>query len=309
MKIKIGNSEKLEKENFHFSKKTMAGVILASTIITGGVVGIMSSIANIPTKNVREDFVPEEIEVSMDEINDLNIIINDDDCSDTFVDEVCKELKDNGLCFTVTEHSKGIDQDSAVVFTLDQGYAAGSDTIIMTSCDNDRLGSSDSLALSTRAAFDENGFFIGEISCGKRGFRQTDDGSVMEQVPSETEEAIGKDKNTSFVTISFGTDAHIGLVADSIVNSLGRYVSYQKGNITNEDLIYKVEDGDSPEEIAQRYHSTVYELNKESYQNNPNTLTSGQTIISPSVKEIKEFDKRTNVNIHTNRIGEKTSHM
>ena len=54
--------------------------------------------------------------------NNSNIIINDNDCSDTLFQMVCDKLREDGIIFQVTSNGVNIDQDNSTVITLDQQY-------------------------------------------------------------------------------------------------------------------------------------------------------------------------------------------
>ena len=86
----------------------------------------------------------------------MNIIINDNDCSDSFFTEVCSILIEEGIVFSTTKKCNGIDVDGSTVITLDQQYMAGPATVIFAPLQNCRIGNSDALALAAERAFYEN---------------------------------------------------------------------------------------------------------------------------------------------------------
>lgn len=270
MKIDIINPDLLKNgKKKMLSRKIKKGIIIAALVV--GIPTLMFSSKkrdefNNPPAGPEEfsDVVLEDpISVSLDEVNSMNIIINDNDCSDIFMENIYNKLQEDGIIFSTTKNSENINVDDAVVITLDQQYISGPGMVILAPYDNDRLGNSDALALAANTAFYENGFFTDGIESGKRGFKEDVTGVVMERVPSNTEEKIDNTKNTSFVTICFGTDnVNTDLVASSIENMLIRYHSYINNDDIKEDLIYR--DGD-------------------------------KTIKNPSVKNIREFNSKVPV--------------
>ena len=110
------------------------------------------------------------LNVSLEQINSLNIIINDSKTSENFINVVCKELDKDGIRYLFTKNSENVDVDDAVVITLDQGYSVGPSTIIIAPYENNRLGNSDALALAAKTAFYEKGFIVDEVVSGKVSF-------------------------------------------------------------------------------------------------------------------------------------------
>lgn len=295
MKIGFSNLEFFnENSKLKLSKKVTGGIILGSLIIGIGVsLGIeFSSTENTNDTDIEADdsiYLP--IKVNLKDINKLNIILNDADCSNAFFTEVCSELEDKGIEFSVTKNCNNIDIDDSLIITLDQQYSAGPDTLILAPYENNRNDNSDALALAMKSGFYKNGFFVGEVSCGKNGFRETENGEVLEQIPTDTEDVAGNNQNTSFVTISFGTEnAHAGLAAESIAWALGSYVSFIQ-NGTSSDLIYRANSSDSLENIAKKFNVSVSSLNEGNGRAYDDTsILVNQTFVNPLVQDISEFD-------------------
>ena len=159
MKINLKNNDYF-KENKKLDLKTLAkgGIIVALAATIGGIyTGITLKNKNNNDEMGFEDIV---LETSTDDVNNLNIIINDNNCSDSFFQEVCSNLKDDGLEITVTKDDENINVDNSVIITLDQQYSSGSSTLIFAPYDNTRIGNSDSLTLAMQSAFLQNGFFL-----------------------------------------------------------------------------------------------------------------------------------------------------
>lgn len=293
MNVNIENIDLNNGERFNLRKVARRGLMLASTLLVVG-----STIVGCTTKENHSDELESMVQsfntdISVDGINDMNIIINDSDCSDTFFNDVCNKLSEDGIEFRATSGCENINEDSSVVITLDQQYSSGSDTIIFAPYNNARLGYSDSLALSMQAAFKQNGFLGNNITCGKIGYREDENGNVTSMIPTETEEAMDTDSDTSFVTISFGTQNVNGeWVAKSIENGLARQKNYLDNYDSGADLIYRASDDDSIEVVADYFNSDVGDLSLFNGLTTQSNLDS-QTIVNPEVGEMEVFKQNS----------------
>lgn len=228
--------------------------------------------------------------VNAEDINGMNIILNDADCSDTFFQDVVTKLEDDGINVTTTQDCRGINQDNVTVITLDQQYSAGNNTMIFAPYDNTRIGSSDSLALSMQAAFEQEGMTVSPILCGKVGFQQDENGNVAYSVPTVTEVAMDEDCDSSFVTISLGTGQNDPeAVAKGIENGLARQSKYLESDDHQTDLIYRANPGDSIDGVSDYFGTDASRLRK---FNDLSTDQFGdsQTVINPYVEDMNAFD-------------------
>ena len=149
------------------------------------------------------------------------------------------------------ENEKNINVNGAVVISLDQQYISGPGMAVIAPYENNRNGNSDALALAVSTGFDELGFLVSDIQCGKIGYKELEDGTVVEKIPTESEEAINANNDTSCVTICFGTNnTNPELVGKAIKLSLARYINYLSNENSFSDLIYRKEVGDSIENVA-----------------------------------------------------------
>ena len=290
--IKINNVDNIdESSNYKLKRNRKVGVIL-SIVSIGAIISGLASINNNArdSHNVNID-IPTTSNVSSSEINDMNIIINDSDCSDIFFNEVCDYLKRDGINFSTTKDCVDINKDNCTVVTLDQQYSSGSSTLIFAPYSNTRLGYSDSLALAMKSAFDQNCFFVDNVLCSQIGFEQDEFGNIKYNIPTDTEKAIDSDKDTSFVTISFGTkNLNAEWTAKSIENGLARQKHYMLNYDTGNDLIYCANQNDSLDEISKYFNTDSASLIKY------NDITNGkvadtQAIVNPSVQSMDVFDK------------------
>lgn len=262
---------------------------LVATTVAGGFI-----------HHMEEDYKQREINamipafstnISTEDVNNMHLILNDDDCSDTFFQGVVDQLREDGLSFEVTSGGEGINQNNSTIVTLDQQYSAGPGTIIFAPYDNARVGESDALALSMQAAFQQNGFFADDIICGKSGYQVDDDGNVQTTFPTNTEELIDEGYDSSYVTISFGTqNQNPEWVAKSIENGLARQNYYLKENNSQTDLIYRANSSDVIDNVAGYFGTDASHLKKYNHLDD-GTFRDSQTIINPNVDGIASFDK------------------
>ena len=223
----------------------------------------------------------------------MNIIINDNDCSDGFFREVCTLLIKDGIVFSTTKGCNGIDIDGSTVITLDQQYNSGDSPMIFAPYDNTRTGYSDSLVLSVQAAFNQNGETINKLYCGKVGYYEDENGNINKSCPTETEQAIDSLSEVSFVTIALGTNCKDPeLIAEVIKNALIRQKYYLDNYDKNADLVYRANKNDSIENVAEYFSSDTRSL---SIVNNikDSAFQDSQAIINPNVIGMPVFDKNS----------------
>lgn len=235
-------------------------------------------------------FSNDSISVSIESINELHIIMNDSDCSNSFFDEVCSYLSNCGLKFDITRNCIDIDEDDCTIITLDQQYNSGFGSLIFAPFDNSRLGDSDSLALATKAAMEQQGIVVDDIISGKVGFRKDENGNISTLVPTESEEKIDSDKSTSFVTISLGTqNPTVESVAEGIMNALIRQKYYLDNYDSQTDLLYRADSGEEVSIVADYFGANVYDLANVNNLKDTSVLEA-QTIINPSILTIPSFN-------------------
>lgn len=294
MTINFKNQNFFKNNNsIKLSKKAKNGAIIATSLVLIGL-GLGKTYNKLHNNN---EFKPFVTSVPKDSLNDINIIIDDGDCSDTFFDSVCQKLEEDGLVFDISKNGSNINKDNSVVITLDQQYSSGSDTLILAANDNARLGNSDSLALAMKSALDQNGFLGNGIYCGKIGYRINENDDVSSLVPTETEEIIDDNYCTSFVTISFGTEnVNSEWVAKSIENGLARYTYYLNNCDEDVDLIYRANANDDIDAIADYFGTDTVSLCD--FNGHDSTMTSvDETFINPIVINLNVFDSRSMFNI------------
>lgn len=253
-----------------------------------GVTGLATQNDSLVDNAATSSYV---VSAPVDDINGFNIIINDADCSNSFFSEITDILREDGLKFETAEGFKDINRDDAVVLSLDQQYSSGADTVIFAPYNNTRVGNSDSLALCMHSAFKQNGLSVEDIACGQVGFQKDENGNVNYTVPTATEKAIDNDKNTSFVTISLGTNIDDAKsVALSIENGLVRQYRYLQECDDNSDLIYRASTTDDLSVVAE-YFGTTYKDLIETNKIKNESFGDSQTIVNPNVKNVDSFNE------------------
>lgn len=291
---------------YKLTRRSILGVLATSFIIASGVASETAKFIDVgEVNNLNSMFNHDSLSVSVDDINDLNIIINDSDCSDFFFNEICSNLRNDGIIFNLVKDCANINKDNSTIITLDQQYSSGSDTLIFAPFNNSRLGYSDSLAIAMKSAFEQNNFSVANILCGQVGFEQNSDGGVSYIVPTETEKKVG-DNDSSFVTISFGTSSIDPVaVANSIKSGLARQSYYLKNCDTQNDLIYNSNSNDSLEMIAKYFDTdskSLIDFNKLYGKGIPDAFA----MINPNVRNINIFSKDISFKINK---SERTHHI
>lgn len=313
----------------HFSKNSLVVCICLTIIISTLYLRVFDSVNNTFTLlntlpiftfldskdiNHRDDvsvsdeeiIVPyyqeDPINVSLEEINSLNIIINNCNSSEVFITEVCKELSKDGIKFTFTQDCNNINIDNAIIITLDQQYMSGLGTAVFAPLENERLGNSDALALAAKTAFYEKGFLIDRISCGQTDFMESSEHTINERVPTSTEKGIDKTLDTSFVTVSFGAESvNATLTASSIEATLTRYYSYIISDHENIDLIYCAGPDETYNEISNRLNTTNSALITFNKIKNKKVALTGDAILNPKIADIRQFNQYVPTNLYIDK--------
>ena len=307
-KIKFANKEffgENKNSNFKSTRKSKIGPILLSLALASAVVANMNDKLIEDSKKVE---LPEKtslmtINTDNEKLNNLNIILNNSTCSDYLFNGICSSLEEDGISFISTKNCIDINRDNSTVITLDQQYNAGKNTLIFAPYNNSRIGYSDSLAVSMKSSFEQAGFNINGLVCSQIGFMKDANGNVNYNVPTDTENAIDENNETSFVTISFGTgNIEANKVAKCIENGLARHKHYIDNYDNKTDLVYRANGDEEINVVADYFDSNPYDLKKYNNINN-STLSDSQAIINPQVASIDSFDN--NCDIELNNIKEK----
>lgn len=284
MKLDNINVEKLNTDkNMKVRRSPIVGFI-RKFIAIGLAVASVGMLHQCSVEDDLGTFTPESevvsnyttpIGVGVEQVNDLNIIINGGNCSDSFISGIAEELAEDGINVSWTQDLEGMNTDNSIVITLDQQYISGPGMVIVGPYQNGRDDNSDALALTMKAGFNEQGFFADEIQCGRTGYEELPDGTVVEMVRSDTEKKVGP--NTSFVELCFGTqNTNPRLVGKAIKLSLARYANYLANEKVSEDLLVRTD-------IPEMYGDEM--------------LPENTVLMSDTVLTIDSFDKGTPVDL------------
>ncbi|MBQ8132235.1 MAG: hypothetical protein IJ193_07070, partial [Bacilli bacterium] len=134
MKIDIKSRELLEnsQRKYSLSRKIKIGVITAALVV--GIPSLMFLNKNnepdygnpAPGPEQYQEVIQEKpVETTLDQVNSLNIVIDDNDCSDTFMADIYEKLEEDGIQFKKSRKGNNVDVNDGVVITLDQQYMAG----------------------------------------------------------------------------------------------------------------------------------------------------------------------------------------
>ena len=284
MKLDNINVEKLNTDkNMKVRRSPIVGFI-RKFIAIGLAVASVGMLHQCSVEDDLGTFTPESevvsnyttpIGVGVEQVNDLNIIINGGNCSDSFISGIAEELAEDGINVSWTQDLEGMNTDNSIVITLDQQYISGPGMVIVGPYQNGRDDNSDALALTMKAGFNEQGFFADEIQCGRTGYEELPDGTVVEMVRSDTEKKVSP--NTSFVELCFGTqNTNPRLVGKAIKLSLARYANYLANEKVSEDLLVRTD-------IPEMYGDEM--------------LPENTVLMSDTVLTIDSFDKGTPVDL------------
>ena len=284
MKLDNINVEKLNTDkNMKVRRSPIVGFI-RKFIAIGLAVASVGMLHQCSVEDDLGTFTPESevvsnyttpIGVGVEQVNDLNIIINGGNCSDSFISGIAEELAEDGINVSWTQDLEGMNTDNSIVITLDQQYISGPGMVIVGPYQNGRDDNSDALALTMKAGFNEQGFFADEIQCGKTGYEELPDGTVVEMVRSDTEKKVSP--NTSFVELCFGTqNTNPRLVGKAIKLSLARYANYLANEKVSEDLLIRTD-------IPEMYGDEM--------------LPENTVLMSDTVLTIDSFDKGTPIDL------------
>ena len=284
MKLDNINVEKLNTDkNMKVRRSPIVGFI-RKFIAIGLAVASVGMLHQCSVEDDLGTFTPESevvsnyttpIGVGVEQVNDLNIIINGGNCSDSFISGIAEELAEDGINVSWTQDLEGMNTDNSIVITLDQQYISGPGMVIVGPYQNGRDDNSDALALTMKAGFNEQGFFADEIQCGRTGYEELPDGTVVEMVRTDTEKKVSP--NTSFVELCFGTqNTNPRLVGKAIKLSLARYANYLANEKVSEDLLIRTD-------IPEMYGDEM--------------LPENTVLMSDTVLTIDSFDKGTPIDL------------
>lgn len=165
------------------------------------------------------------IDVSVDKINELNIILNDHDCGNAFFKNLCDKLSEKGIVFQTSVKDDNIMQENATIVTLDQQNVTGENIELIGPCKYTNQNDSAALLKAFEVVFKKRGIIV-DCLAGIGQYQSLDNGDVIyTSVPSDTEKNTFA--NNSQITVSFGT-LDLGYSVDEVVaDFIAALVRYQ----------------------------------------------------------------------------------
>ena len=236
----------------------------------------------------KDETADESIKESVT-VNTDDVIINDNGCDDNFIEGVCWRLSENGVKFKFSRNNEAIDVDDSVVISLDQEYitddkvANGVYKEVLAPYENGASNDSDALAVAMSKSSGDTTIF-----CGKKYY-----GDYLDRMPTSTESAIGKDKNTAQVTLCFAKDSISPYsVGDNITSALGKYAVYKSENL-DVDLLFRAgAECNSAWGLAEKFGCSVEDVR--SY-NDIESPELNQAVLNPAIKGMKAFSGHVKV--------------
>lgn len=218
------NPENFPKQHAKLVRKIRNGIILAFSTI-----GVAAMASNFSSKEEHsEDLIsPTTVNVSIDDINQLGVILNDNDCGNSFFKNICSSLEEYGLEFEISNHNDNIQCDNATVITLDQQLSYGEETFLIGPCQDGTANKSEALLKATQVTFANRGWNTQSLAGLQKYATGTDSDTVYTKVPSPTEE--NTPESSSQITIAIGTGGSFfssEKIAEDVILSLARYQNY-----------------------------------------------------------------------------------
>lgn len=245
---------------------------------------------------VDEIEISNERRVSIQHINDLNLILCDSDCDPKIYNTTVHKLEDMGI--NVTPAVKGdevLARENSTIITM-AGLIYDSDsTVILGPYNNESNKRSDILALAMRAGLKQEGIKVDGIRCGVLKVEKEQD--ITHRVPTATEEAIAP--SGSFVSIAIGnriSPQEADSISDGIINGITR-ATYQIGLEPQEDYIFRIIPNQTTDGIAEQLHVNKETLIKTNDHLKSDLIQVGDTVIHPRAFKEKAFDTDVSFNV------------
>lgn len=178
----------------------------------------------------------EIINVSIDDINQLHVIINDNDCGNAFFSNVLNVLKAYDLDFTISNQNNNLAYEDATIITLDQKLSYSNKTLLIGPYKDASGTNSEALLKATQVTFSNQGWEVITLSGILKYAESSDSDIVYTKVASPTEENTFK--TNAQITIALGTESYTpDKLAYDILLSLARYQYYltHNNNFTDEE--------------------------------------------------------------------------
>ncbi len=229
--------------------------------------------------------------VSIDDVNQLNLILYDNNCNPVIFDATVNKMKEANInVLTATPGEPILQNEMSTIITMAGGIYNSNNSVILGSYNNDRHDNSDALALSMEASFKHHNLGMDGIRLGIS--EVTPD--YTHKVPTGTELNIAP--SSSFVVVAVGDQIDINQadsVADSVIEGVTRAAGVIK-EATDTDFLYRATYQDlDVTTLASNVGTTVsslIEMNEGISKHNTFSLQEDQIIMHPRIKEYGNFD-------------------
>lgn len=223
-----GNPESFPRGNSNVAStlKNSETTLSGSGFIISGDGSLMDLSSKQDMTDVNTLLHNQTIKVNVNQINDLNLILNDNDCGNAFFHEIIEALESKGLKITTSKQNDDLMYENATVITLDQQMIAGEGVAFIGPCKAGTANNSEALLKSMQMTFQQQGWSTDSFA-GVMKYLPNNSDEVYRAVPSDTENSVLPD--STYITISFGTMSpgfDASKVADDITLSLARYQHY-----------------------------------------------------------------------------------
>ena len=229
--------------------------------------------------------------VSIDDVNQLNLILYDNNCNPVIFDTTVNKMKEANInVLTATPGEPILQNEMSTIITMAGGIYNSNTSVILGSYNNNRHDNSDALALSMEASFKHHNLGMDGIRLGIS--EVTPD--YTHKVPTGTELSIAP--SSSFVVVAVGDQIDINQgdsVADSVIEGVTRAAGVIK-EATDTDFLYRATYQDlDVTTLASNIGTTVsslIEMNEGISKHNTFKLQEDQIILHPRIKEYGNFD-------------------
>ncbi len=179
------------------------------------------------TDSVDSMLKPNTVVVSAEKINNLNVILNDNDCGNNFFKKICSALEERGIQFQTSIKNDNIKHDNATIITIDQQMVAGENVALIGPYKNDEVTDSEALLKAMEVTFKQDGWETDALA-GIAQYQPLENGDVVyTTIPSSTE--VDSLLTSAQITVSFGTlrpGYTVEKIANDFITSLARYQYY-----------------------------------------------------------------------------------
>ena len=237
----------------------------------GALTGVLIASGQKLSSNLNHDLdtmiSENSIDVSTNDINQLNLIINDNDCGNAFFENFCHSLESQGIEFLTSRANDNLDYENSTVITLDQQMVTGEGIALVGPQKDGTANHSEALLMSMLVTLHNDGWETNAIA-GISQYQSLDNGDVVyTTVPSPTEQIATKSE--AQITLAIGTmpaEATTDKLVKDVIIALGRYSHYLANDAKNVEI--KLEPNSVHAEYDNSYYFDKQIINASSFSHN-----------------------------------------